>query len=377
MTTKTHCTRCMLTSDHPGIEIGAEGLCNLCQMRLPDEIVENYKYTQAIYDTFRAAEPRLSAPYDCLFMYSGGKDSTWMLDRFVNAEGRRVLAYTFNVPFESRFTEENIARVRAAIPIEFVLDEDDDGIRKMMAHVFNRPLPTRPGEYLDEKKPCALCRTFFVLRAILLAWRQGIPYIILCGDPQQIVTMESRVKRIVTDFVRDLGQGLGIELFGEELLELAIAADDELPKIVFPYIAYRHHYDPASMIKELKAKGLYASSPLETHCTLFPLLNYYSFVNYDCSFYKLNMSAQRRAGDDAKATFGIDFQPAGDLLAIEAEYKAVILDIVRGASTEEAQRAALLRVFGQMRIDDAAAEYLTEKYLSLHSVAKDLGVRLR
>lgn len=376
----THCTKCFLTAGHPGIEIGDNGLCNLCEMRLPPDILANFNYTNATYERFRDGAPRADAQYDCLLMYSGGKDSTYMLDRFVNGEGRRVLAYSFKVPFESRFVEENIERARRAIPIEYVLDADDSGIRRMMAHVFNGLKPGTPGVYLDEKKPCMLCRTFFVIRALLLARRKGIAFVALCGDPQQIVTMESRPKRIVADFFRDIGTDLTLELFGEEIVDLALADEAELPQIVFPYIAYRHCYDPAAMIRELKAKGLYASSPLETHCTLFPLLNWYSFANYDCSFYKLNMAAQRRAAAAAdgavKTTFSIDFQPGEDLLATEAAYRSVVMDIVARRGSAETQRAALLEVFAAMRIDADAAAYLADKYLTLHATAADLGIRL-
>ena len=160
----THCHRCLLTARHPGIEIGPDGVCNLCALRLPEQIVDNFTFTQQNYERFRASSPKADAPYDCLFLYSGGKDSTYMLDRFVNGEGRRVLAYTFNVPFESKFVEENIERAKAAIDIDYVIDSDDDGIRKMMRHVFNGITPDRPGAYLDEKKPCMMCRTFFVIR---------------------------------------------------------------------------------------------------------------------------------------------------------------------------------------------------------------------
>lgn len=374
----THCQRCYLTNVHPGVEIGENSLCNLCEMRLPPDLVHNFAYTQRNYDIFKASSPREDAEHDCLFMYSGGKDSTYMLDRFVHQEGRRVAAYTFNVPFESKFTEENIARVQEAIPIKFIFDADDPGIKKMMAHVFNTLKPTKPGVYLDEKKPCMLCRTFFVIKAILLAWRERIPFIILCGDPQQIITMESNVQKVAADFFRHVGSDMAVELFGEEILELAFADEDELPRIIFPYIAERHTYNPEQMIAELKAKDLYRSSPLETHCTLFPLLNYYSFKNYNCSFYKLNMSAQRRAaaGGEGNATFGIDFEPSEDMLATEAKYRDVILDIINQEGGENLNRDRLMQVFAEMNIHDGAAEYLADKYLSVHAIAQDLGVHL-
>ncbi|CAM5515500.1 Bifunctional polymyxin resistance protein ArnA [Streptomyces alboniger] len=50
------------------------------------------------------------------FMYSGGKDSTYMLDKFVNEYGKRTLAYTFDVPFESTHAAQNIKLARRTCP---------------------------------------------------------------------------------------------------------------------------------------------------------------------------------------------------------------------------------------------------------------------
>jgi tRNA(Ile)-lysidine synthase TilS/MesJ len=108
-------------------------------------------------------------------MYSGGKDSTYMLDKFVNEYGKRVISYTFDVPFESENAARNIQLAQEKIPAKFVLDADVN-IIAMMREVFNRR-PGKPGKYLDEKFPCVSCRSFFVIRAILYAFREKIPYI--------------------------------------------------------------------------------------------------------------------------------------------------------------------------------------------------------
>jgi len=375
-----HCNVCFLKQNHPGIHIDDKGICNLCKMEVPQELMANFKYTNQNYDIFQKSPPKANAKYDCLFMYSGGKDSTYMLDKFVNEEKRRVLAYTFNVPFESKHVEENIKKIQAKINIEYLIDSDDDKIKKMMQYVFNDMKPRQPGKYLDEKTPCMLCRTFFVIKAIIYAHKNNIPFIILCADPQQIITMESNVKETVKSFYGSIGRKLTAELFGSDIENILFASDDDLPRIVFPYIGMRHSYRPDQMIKELKEKDLYTSSPLETHCTLFPLLNYYSFKNYDCSFYKLNMSSQARNSEilqeTGNATFGINFNSGPNMLDIEEKYKQVIFDLVAQQGTFDVQKQKLLDVFKQMDFDDDAANYLTDKFLSMRAIAEDLGIKI-
>jgi len=381
MTGVTHCRACSLRHDHPGVTLGHDGLCNLCRLEVPSTMVENYQLSQDNYRAFLASTPRADSAHDCLFMYSGGKDSTYMLDRFVNVEHRRVLSYTFDIPFQSEHALENIAKIREVIAAEYFIDAADDKIRSLMRHVFNAVAARKPGSYLDEKTPCMLCRDFFVLRAIVLAFKKQIPFLIFCADPQQIITIQSDIRKIIQGFYARVGRDVTHELFGDELEDILFADAATYPKIVFPYIGMRHAYHPERMIQELKAKGLYTSSPLETHCTLFPLLNYYSFKNYDCSFYRLNMASQVRGGHDAPggqaATFGIKFNSDDSaMIETEARYKRVIMDIVENRANRDEQQRELAAVFASMGFDDPSSSYLIAKYMALHELATDMQIEL-
>lgn len=376
-----HCKICALQDNHPGISLDEEEVCNLCRLQVPPSMASNYRYSNDNYQYFLASAPRTSSEYDCLFMYSGGKDSTYMLDKFVNGEGRRVLAYTFDVPFQSEHALGNFQTIQEKIPIRYYRDADDDKIRMLMQHVFNHVPVRQPAGYLDEKTPCMLCRDFFVLRAIVFAFKNDIPFLIFCADPQQIVTIQSHVPEIIKAFYARVGRDMTERLFGDDLEDLLFEPEERLPRIIFPFIGMRHSYNPAKMISELKEKGMYTTSPLETHCTLFPLLNYYSFHNYNCSFYRLNMASQVRGAridqSEQVATFGIEFNKDGSrLVETEARYKQVIMDIIRKEGSKEAQRAELDAVFKAMAFDQDAADYLIEKYMALHEVASDLGIQL-
>ena len=373
------CQVCSLKADHPGVVLDDAQVCNLCNLDFAEDLLVNYRYTSEVFAEFQQAPPA-AGEFDCLFMYSGGKDSTYMLDKFVNEYGKRVLAFTFDVPFESVHAAQNIALAREKIPATFVLDADDDNIKLMMREVFSRPAPKKPGKYLDEKLPCVSCRTFFVLRAILTAYRQKIPYIALCADPQQILTMESNVREVVRGFYKSFGERLTDTLFGGQLAELLFDEDENLPKIVFPFIAMRHEYDPDRIVEELRAKGLYESSPLETHCTLFPLLNYYSFKNWDCMFYKLNAASHvrsvKRNADYDRNTFSIKFPRALDLADVEERLGQVVLAIAAGEGERDEHERTLTDLFQRMDVSEDAARFVAQSFLDMRSVAADLGIRL-
>lgn len=373
-----HCRICAITQGHPGVTF-QDDVCNLCRLETDIELLANFKLATDNYEAFRKRPPRTDGEHDCLLMYSGGKDSTFILDQFVG-EGRRVLAYTFDVPFESVRAAENVARGRAKLDATFVVDKDDARIQRMMREVFARPRPEGPGKYLDEKLPCVSCRTFFVLRAIIHAFERGISTIVMCADPQQFLTMESDVREIVRGYYRTFGSELIDELFGAALEALLFAEDERLPTIVFPFVAMRHTYDPDRIIATLEAKGLYESSPLETHCTLFPLLNYYSFKNWGCMFYKLNASSHvrsltRNAKND-RATYSMKFPKSFDVLKVEERLRTILFAIAQGDGDPRAQEDAVIDVLKEFGASDDAARFTAANFVNMRAIAAQNGIPL-
>jgi hypothetical protein len=377
----SYCTVCFLHDGHPGVTLDADQVCSVCRLDIAAELVQNIARVREVYEDFQRNTPG-AAPgqFDCLVMYSGGKDSTYILDQLVNERGMRVLAYTFSPPFESSRAAENIRIAQERISAATYVVDRDSSINKVMRNVFARPETVGPGRYLDEKLPCLSCRTFFILRAILCARRHGVDYILLCADPQQMLTMEPAVQNIVKDFYREFGRELVEELFGDELEQLLFDDEAALPKIVFPFIAEGDRYDPERIVSELTAKGLYRSSPFETHCTLLPLLNYYAFKNWDCMFYKLNVSSHIRAvkrnGDYSRSTYSVAFPRQMDVVHVEQQLKKITFEIAADVGDPDIHQAELVDLFTQIGATEEAARYVARSFLDMRRVAEDLGISL-
>jgi hypothetical protein len=282
------------------------------------------------------------------------------------------------VPFESLRAAENVRLGREKIAATFETDADDAAIRAVMREVFTRP--AGPGRYLDEKLPCLSCRTFFVLRGLLRAHELRIPTVVMCADPQQFLTMESDVREIVRGYYRTFGQQNLAAWFGGALERLLFAEDDELPVIVFPFVAMGRDYDPDAIVAALQAKGLYRSSPVETHCTLFPLLNWYSFKHWGCMFYKLNASSHVRAvsrqGPDARATYSLKFPRDFDVRAVEARLRAVLTDLVERRGDLFEHERTVVAVLTEFGASEEAARYAARNFLDLHEIASANGIPL-
>jgi hypothetical protein len=375
-----HCSICSVSGAHPGVTLDADEVCNLCRLEVGQDLLRNVSYARRVYQEFRNSGPNPHGAHDCLLMYSGGKDSTYLLDYFVNECHKRVVAYTFDVPFESDHAAANVRLAQSKIAATFVADQDDDNIKTVVRSAFNRA-PDKPGAYLDEKFPCMSCRTFFVLRAILYAYRHRIPYIVFCADPQQILTMQSEVREVIRGFYGSFARELAGGTFEAELEELLFAEEERLPKIVFPFVAMRGEYDPDRMIAELKAKGLYDSSPLETHCTLFPLLNHYAFRHWDCMFYKLNAStalrAEHKSQGFARSSYSLKFPRATNLVGIEERLKKTLFEIAAGEGDAAQQEQALISIFMELETGEDAARFAARSCLEMRHVAAELGIDLK
>jgi hypothetical protein len=132
------CRICSLSESHPGVTLDERQICNLCKLEVGDELLQNVTFASRVYAEFKASPPNPHGLHDCLLMFSGGKDSTYLLDKFVNEYHKRVLAYTFEIPFESDQAASNVQLVQSRIPATYVVDQDDASIKEVVRAAFDR-----------------------------------------------------------------------------------------------------------------------------------------------------------------------------------------------------------------------------------------------
>jgi 2,3-diaminopropionate biosynthesis protein SbnB len=134
-------------------------------------------------------------------------------------------------------------RLSNLVDVDHILFTNHVRYRRLMKHVFNNAVITKPGDYLDEKQPCILCSQFFLLSGCLLAHQMKIPYVLYCSDPQQLFTYESNLRIITETFTKKVGQDMTYSIFGTQLAMLLEKDDAELPRIVFPYVTEKATYE--------------------------------------------------------------------------------------------------------------------------------------
>ena len=182
------CARCVLPSDYPGATLGDEGVCAVC--REYEGIADAVKYYFRTEDDLRKiliggrTRKARSGPddsYDCMLLYSGGKDSTYALCKLVEA-GFRVLAYTFDNGFISEAALENARRMTETLGVDHRVGTTED-----MNSVFRASLATA-------STVCAGCFRGLSAQSTQLAIELGISVIVSGLSRGQI--FDTKLKRL-------------------------------------------------------------------------------------------------------------------------------------------------------------------------------------
>lgn len=121
------CKKCLIPVNYPGgIHFDEEGVCDICrEFENYEDKAWAYFKTMADFDkVVEKARRTKRGDYDCLMLYSGGKDSSYVLHRLVEM-GLKVLSFTFDNGYISETAFENIARTTALLDVDhIVLDSE-------------------------------------------------------------------------------------------------------------------------------------------------------------------------------------------------------------------------------------------------------------
>lgn len=120
------CMRCLLTTGYPDVQFDEDGVCSIC--REFDEYNSSAeKYFRPFEDFEKLVNPakaKRQSEYDCLLLYSGGKDSSYVLYRLVDM-GLKVLAFTFDNGFISAAAFRNIERQTSKLNVDCIISKTD------------------------------------------------------------------------------------------------------------------------------------------------------------------------------------------------------------------------------------------------------------
>ncbi len=173
------CSRCVV-NDYvvPGLEFDEAGVCALCRSYEVGTVPARSLF--ATISTDELVATRSTARFDAMVLYTGGKDSSYMLWLLARKLGLRVLAAFWNMPYCSDAAYENIRRAKQRMDtVEFV--------------EWTLPLATVRGAMRDKWHqhgwPC-LCPSAAFAMLYPLAAQLRIPYVFLGLEDVQTAVLD-------------------------------------------------------------------------------------------------------------------------------------------------------------------------------------------
>ncbi len=336
------------------------------------DYVEKYTAIVDHYEKFMSSPQVSEGEYDCLLMLSGGKDSMYMLNKLKSETPKRIIAYTYDLPYESRNAIKNIKEISRLIDGDYISFSSYSKHKQLMRKVFlsdknNTPLPLSRGDsqFRAEKTPCAICSSYLIASACFMAMNLKIPYVLYCADPIQMLGVETDLKKVIELLASHLGWDFLDELMGKKAHRVMEIDSKDLPSVVFPYVAMMNSYDKESIIKELERLGKLLPSSMGTMCSLYPILEYYSYKNYDCCIDSLEYAVSARKGVSSRDT----------LIRLTGEYKKIIMEIAVKAQLSDHDKTIIRRFADKVHPNsETDAEAMYRQIISLRSVAQELGI---
>ena len=149
---KVICQNCVLPNGFLGISINSNGLCNYCQ----DSNYKTVNWSKVKIDAMlekksleewnrivsNMQEKHGKQKYDCVLGYSGGKDSTALLDTIVYEYKLNPLVVIIDTGFMTDVAKQNIKNTLTKMDMyknSILIDQAISTFAKLYKHFFFRP----------------------------------------------------------------------------------------------------------------------------------------------------------------------------------------------------------------------------------------------
>jgi hypothetical protein len=188
------CVQCVLPDNFPDAGFDADDVCHYC--RSESERIEGTRETvDAVLDEYR----QQGADYDCVLLFSGGKDSSLSLIDLVANRGMRVLALTLDNGFLAKVTAANMRAVLDSVGADHITLRPQ---RRLMHGVYRSALT---GDFGPETvkfstAACGSCIGMVFAVGMRTAASYGVPLLAGGWTPGQLTTSAF----VPTSFLREV-----------------------------------------------------------------------------------------------------------------------------------------------------------------------------
>jgi len=264
---------------YPNIKLNEKGICNYClEGKLNSREVDDKKTIEKRKIEFRKDFENLvksckgKSEYDCLLLYSGGKDSTYLLYLLKEIYGLKVLAVTVNNGLMQESTKENIKNIVKHFNVDHVSFTPENDFHKRL---FRYYLTHKVDDELYSKKICGSCANIIISTGLNIATEKKIPFVALGYAPNQTTFYEYSKEELLKSWVP---KELYDEIFSDKDRSYFWNPENinknDIPRFILPYYILEYP-GVEGIIKKLTELGLGTKKtmdPIKSNCHMCWLL---------------------------------------------------------------------------------------------------------
>ncbi len=287
------CRNCILPDGFLGVHLNSHGLCEFCQD--PQHVSLNWSRTRIDLEKRENSNNDWNSvvkemqrnhghkKYDCILGYSGGKDSTALLDYLVSKLGLNPLAVTIDTGFMTNIAKENIKDTLTQIQVDHkIIEKCIPTFTKLYKwHFCNH----ESNDKFLARDICDYCSDLIHSIVVKQAIKREISYVLFGYSPDQIFRYYYEIPKV--ELIHDWKPEL---LLNDPLFDITDALwylnDEEinsgnLPRVLLPYhvIPYREQ----KIIDLVESKNYIKkghADPLLTNCNVVHAATFYDFNRY-------------------------------------------------------------------------------------------------
>ena len=296
------CKNCV--SSEKMTPLNTNGLCDKCVQYKKNQADVNKPYEKELNQLLNDSQNKGNNQYDALVLYSGGKDSTYLIKRIQNEFPKlRILAYTLDNGFMSPVALQNIHEMLPRLKVDHIFIKPHDGFHKKLFRYAITHLNAMGGygtvDFSDGE--------FMLDTARNIAAEKRIP-LILCGYSKYQVQnglllhhYESPREKELADRTETAGLKLKDIFKNQSEIDLwwhgAKHAPADVARLIFPLYAWDLEEEHIkSKVKEWGLMNAKNHSPIVTNHQLIALLGVVDVHQLGYSSFEIEFSRMIREG---------------------------------------------------------------------------------
>lgn len=279
------CKNCLIPERYPNFKLNEKRIGNYCTTTKKIDKTEEKKLLKKEFEGY-LNKIKGKNQYDCVLLYSGGKDSTYLLYILTKKYGLKVLTVTVDNGLGTNIQKENIKKCVEFFDVDNItITPKNEFYRRLYRHIFQNK-----GEDSFSRNICFKCFGTIQCIGLNIAAKKKIPLVLSANSPDQINSSQYSIEKNLKKW--DPFNILENPNFFKEDLEYFWDPKkyDITPRFVRPFY-FLDYPGVEKIIKELVTLGFGQKkkfSPLSTNCSMSWLLIFLDLKKYGENIYVEN-----------------------------------------------------------------------------------------